>query len=210
MTDGWLEGSIGLVFLWLVIGGLGVPLPEDVALLAAGVLIQQGAVHPALALVVVLVGVLGGDAALFFLARRLGPAAYRRKLFQRILPPERRQRIEAAFDRYGGRLVFLARHVAGLRGAVFAMAGIHGMRPRRFLLWDAAAACVSIPLVVGLGYLGALHIDRVRAGIASARHYVLLAAAFAVLGYLAWRHVRKLRGPGPGTVGRRGPDRGRR
>jgi membrane protein DedA with SNARE-associated domain len=197
MSDGLLQGSIVLVFVWLAIGGLGVPLPEDAALLAAGVLVQRGAIHPALALLVVFVGVLGGDAVLFFAARRLGPAAYQRKLFRRVLPPERRARIEDSYNRYGGRLVFFARHVAGLRAAVFAMAGIHGMRPRRFLAWDAAAAALSVPLVVGLGYLGAAHMDRVRAGIASARHYLLLAAALCVLGYVTWRHVRKLRGAPP-------------
>lgn len=197
MSDGWLEGSIWFVVIWLMVGGLGVPLPEDVALLAAGALIQQGAVDPALAMPVVFAGVLGGDAGLFFLARRLGPAAYERRLFRRILPPERRSRIEEAFRRHGGRLVFFARHVAGLRGAVFAMAGIHRMRPSRFLLWDAVAACLSVPLVVGLGYFGALHVDRVRAGIARAHHWVLLAAALGGLGYLAWWHVRKLRGSRP-------------
>jgi membrane protein DedA with SNARE-associated domain len=197
MSEDWLSGSIVFVFAWLVIGGLGVPLPEDAALLAAGVLIQRDAVHPAVALVGVFAAVLGGDAMLFFLARRLGPAAYERRLFRRILPPERRARIDDAYHRYGGRLVFFARHVAGLRAAVFAMAGIHGMRPSRFLFWDAAAACLSIPLVVGLGYFGALHIDRVRAGIATASHYLLLAVALAVLGYLTWRHIRKLRGPRP-------------
>jgi membrane protein DedA with SNARE-associated domain len=193
----WLQGSIAFVFAWLVIGGLGVPLPEDIALLATGVLVQRGAVHPAVALPVVFAGVLAGDAMLFFLARRLGPAAYKRRLFQRLLPPERRRRIEELYRRHGGRLVFLARHVGGIRAAVFAMAGIHGMRASRFLLWDALSACLSVPLVVGLGYYGALHVDRVRAGIAAAHHLVLLAVALAALGFLTWRHVRKLRGPRP-------------
>jgi membrane protein DedA with SNARE-associated domain len=154
------------------------------------VLIQRGAVHPLVAIVVVLVGVLGGDSLLFFLGRRLGPAAYQRKLIQRALPPHRRAKIERAYEKYGGRLVFIARHVAGLRAAVFAMAGIHGMTPRRFLAWDAAAACISVPFVMGLGYFGAKHVDRMRAGIAEARHYALLAAAIAVLGFITWRHLR--------------------
>lgn len=185
-----LHGSILLVFAWLAIGSLGAPLPEDAALLAAGVLVQRGAVHPLVAVVVVLVGVLGGDSVLFFLGRRLGPAAYNRKLIQKALPPHRRAKIERAYEKYGGRLVFIARHVAGLRAAVFAMAGIHGMQPRRFLAWDAAAACISVPFVMGLGYFGAAHVDRMRAGIAEARHYVLLVAAVAILGFITWRHLR--------------------
>ena len=124
-----MHGSMALVFAWLLVGGLGVPLPEDAALLAAGVLIERGATNAVFAGAVVLFGVLLGDSILFFAARRLGPAAYDRKLIRRVLPPERRAKIESAYQRYGGRLVFFARHVAGLRAAVFAMAGIHGMKP---------------------------------------------------------------------------------
>lgn len=190
MNETLLHGSIVVVFAWLALGSIGLPLPEDAALLAAGVLVQRGAVHPLVAVAVVMIGVLGGDAVLFFAGRRLGPAAYQRKVFQKILPPERRIKIERAYERYGGRLVFLARHVAGLRAAVFAMAGIHGMRPRRFLAWDAAAACISIPFVMSLGYFGAAHVDRMRAGMALAHHYILLAVAVAVLAFITWRHVR--------------------
>jgi membrane protein DedA with SNARE-associated domain len=189
-----LQGSMVLVFLWLVIGGVGLPVPEDAALLAAGVLVHRGATGPVVAVALCFLGVLGGDAMLFYFARRLGPRAYERKLFRRILPPQRRAKIEEAYARYGGRLVFFARHVAGLRAAVFAMAGIHGMRPARFFAWDAAAACVSIPVVVGLGYVGSTHVDLVRHGIARAHHYILLALGCAGIAFLAWRHVRKLRG----------------
>lgn len=199
MTEHLMNGSMVFVFIWLAIGGLGVPVPEDAAILAAGVLIERGAVSPIVALLVVVLGVLGGDAVLFFAARRLGPAAYDRKLFQRLLPPARRAKVERAYDRYGGRLVFIARHVAGLRAAVFAMAGIHGMRPRRFLFWDALAAAVSIPFVMGLGYYGARHIEKMRAGMASAHHYILLAVAIIVLGFITWRHLHlraaRLRAP---------------
>jgi len=189
MSDALLHNSMALVFGWLIAGGLGAPLPEDAALLAAGVLIERGATNPFLGVGLVLVGVLCGDAILFFAARRLGPAAYQRKLFQRVLPPERRAKIERAYERWGGRLVFFARHVAGLRAAVFAMAGIHGMRPRRFFFWDALAACISIPFVISLGYFGSRHIDKMRAGLAAAHHYVLLAVALAVLAFITWRHV---------------------
>jgi membrane protein DedA with SNARE-associated domain len=184
-----LQGSIVFVFAWLAIGSLGAPLPEDAALLAAGILIERGATHWAVAVAVCFIGVLGGDALLFFLARRLGPAAYNRKLIKKALPPARRERIERAYKQYGGRLVFLARHVAGLRAAVFAMAGISGMRPRRFLFWDGLAACISIPFVMGLGYFGARHVARMRAGIAEVHHYILLILVVGALGFITWRHV---------------------
>lgn len=189
-----LGGSLVLVFVWLLAGSIGAPLPEDAALLGTGVLIHRDLVEPVLAMVVVFVGVLGGDAILFFTARRLGPAAYQRKLFQKILPPERRARLEHAFERHGGKLVFAGRHVAGLRAAVFAMAGINGMRPRRFLFWDALAACITVPLTVAVGYAGSAHVDRVRAGVARFEHYVLAVVVIALLGLWSWHHVRLLHG----------------
>ena len=197
MNEQLLQGSIMFVFIWLVIGGLGVPLPEDIAVISTGVLIERGLVHPVVAFVVLFVGVLGGDAGLFFLARRLGPAAYENKLIQRALPPERRAKIEHAYDTHGGKLVFFARHVAGLRGAVFAMAGIHRMDAKRFLLWDALAACISIPFSVALGYFGSAHVARIRADEAKVEHYILLIAAFALLGYIAWRNVHKFHASSP-------------
>jgi hypothetical protein len=44
--------------------------------------------------------------------------------------------------------------------------------------------------VMSLGYFGSAHVDRMRAGIATANHYLLLAVAIAVLGFITWRHVR--------------------
>src|SRR5690606_109372 len=119
-VDLLLHGSLILIFLWLLVGGMGVPVPEDIAVLSIGVLIHRGAVDPVLALAVGFVGVLGGDAILFQAARRLGPRALDRPLFQHVLPPARRARIEDLFRRHGGRLVFFARHVAGFRASVFA------------------------------------------------------------------------------------------
>jgi membrane protein DedA with SNARE-associated domain len=193
MSDLLLHGSMVLVFAWLVIGGLGLPLPEDVALLATGALIHYGSVAPAVALAVVYVGAITGDAMLFFLARRLGPAAYNRPVVRRLLPPARRLRIEDAYRKYGGRLIFFARHVAGLRAAAFTMAGIHGMQPRRFLFWDALAASISVPLVVGVGYLAAFHLDKVSAGVATARHYVVLVLIIGLIGYMTVHQVRPWR-----------------
>ncbi|HVK89348.1 MAG TPA: DedA family protein [Kofleriaceae bacterium] len=200
MDDATLHGSLVFVFAWLALGGLGAPLPEDAALLTTGVLIQHGTVRPEIALPVVLVGVLVGDAGLFFAARKLGRHAYDRKTFQRILPPARRARLEDAYRRYGGRMVFFARHVGGLRAAAFAMAGISGMRPTRFFFWDGLAACLSVPLMVAIGFYGATHVQRMRAGVATTEHYIAFAATLVAVVLLIWHHVRSLRVIPPDSV----------
>jgi membrane protein DedA with SNARE-associated domain len=182
MGDALLHGSMILVFVWLILGGLGAPLPEDLAVLTAGALVHHGQVSPVVAVCTVFLGVLGGDAMLFLIARRLGPAAYERRVFRRLLPERRRIRIEEAYRRHGGRIVFFARYMGVVRAAAFAMAGIHGMKPRRFLCWDALAATISLPLMLTLGYLGA--------GVGTVQHYAVLVAIVAVIGGLTWRRFR--------------------
>jgi len=187
------HGSLVFVFAWLAVGGLGAPLPEDVALLATGALIEQGAVNPVVAFITVMIAVLGGDAVLFFGARKLGVTALRRKPFSRLLPDARRAKLERAYARHGSLVVFVARNVAGVRAAAFAIAGISGMSPRKFLTCDAAAAMLGVPVMLWLGYKASQHADDLRAGIAMVQHVVLAAVLVAVAAYVVVSRRRSAR-----------------
>ncbi|MFP2930269.1 DedA family protein [Pyxidicoccus sp. 3LG] len=137
-----------------------------------------------------LAGVLCGDLALFLTARRLGPALYESRRLRGLLPPERRERLARLYARHGGRMVFGGRFMSVLRGAVFAMAAVQGMPVRHFLLWDGLALCVSVPVVVGLGYVFSHSVDRVAHGVGRVEHGLAIAAA---LGLAVMVSVRTLR-----------------
>jgi membrane protein DedA with SNARE-associated domain len=185
-----LHGSLILIFLWLVVGAVGVPLPEDLAVLTTGVLVHRGVVELPIAVAVIFAGALGGDTLLFMLARRVGPALYQRPTFRRLVPERRRARIEGAYQRHGGRLVFFARFIPGTRAAVFVMAAIHGMKLRRFLAYDALAACVGLPIVISLGYFASQHVAQMHHDLAIGRELALVILALGALVFVTWRHVR--------------------
>lgn len=204
MLEGALQymiehGSYLLIFGGLIAAGLGVPITEDVYLIASGVLAQRGIVWLPGIFAVCVVGVLIGDVLIFTIARRLGEAAYRGRFFARLMPPERRARVEALIERRGGLIVFGARFVAGIRMPVFAIAGVHRMGLARFLAWDAAALCLSAPIVFGLGYVFSGEVAAIVEGLASVRHYVLAAvigaAGVAIFGYAAVRCARGAKAP---------------
>jgi len=192
------HGSYLLLMAGLVAAGLGFPVTEDVYILAGGVLAQRGIVILWLVLPLLFAGVIIGDIMIFVIARRLGPAAYKRRIFAWLMPPERREKMDAIIERRGGLIVFGARFVAGLRMPVFAMAAVHGMPLARFLVWDIAAMILSIPLMFGLGWFFAGQIEAIAEGVATARHYILLGvvgvAALAIVGVLLARVVRKRSG----------------
>lgn len=197
---GWLShASLGLIFVGLVGAGLGVPLPEDLALLAAGALAHRTPLPLALVVAVCAAGVLLGDVVLFLGARRLGQAAFERPLFRRLLPPARRARLEVLFAKRGAALVFFARHLAGIRAPVFALAGIQGMPLARFVTFDVLGLCISAPVMVGLGYVFSSHLDELRAGVVRMEHAVVGAAVLGLCGYVLVVATRRLR------AGRRPP-----
>jgi len=61
------------VFAALAAAGVGVPIPEELTQLTTGALAHEGYLDLRIAIPVVWVGILTGDAMLFFLARRHGP-----------------------------------------------------------------------------------------------------------------------------------------
>src|SRR5688572_2505826 len=81
--------SYSLVFLILLACGFGIPIPEDITLIAAGVLSYYEAANVWAMIAVILAGVMVGDTTMFLLGKRYGLVLAQRKLVARILPEER-------------------------------------------------------------------------------------------------------------------------
>lgn len=140
-----------IVFGILVACGIGFPLPEDIPLIASGYLVWDGTMKGWATFCVTMAGVLLGDSALYFLGRNLGVRILESKA-QTLFPPHKIRRTRAYFRKYGDKIVFFARFVAGFRAVAFFMAGSLRMKYRRFMFLDGVAALVSVPLWIMLGY----------------------------------------------------------
>jgi len=141
------------LFVVLMLCGLGLPLPEDVALLAGGFLVHRGVTHYPITLAVSLVGVVAGDNSLFFLGRRFGTGLVRYFGINRPGTKVQIDRIHEFMNRHGHRAIFYARFLAGLRALIYLSAGSFGVTPGRFFLYDLLGALISVPIVVSIGYL---------------------------------------------------------
>jgi membrane protein DedA with SNARE-associated domain len=187
------HGSYALLFVALMAGGVGLPLPEDIVLLTGGTLAHLGVVKLPVVIGVCFAGVLSGDLLLFHTARRLGPRIYEKRWLKELLTPERRTRIGALYERFGGRVIFMGRYLFVLRVPIFALAAVHGVKTRTFLLWDALALSLSAPLLVTLGYLFSHSIGRVTAGVGHAEHVLAIVAVGALAAFILVRTLRARR-----------------
>jgi membrane protein DedA with SNARE-associated domain len=183
---------LGLLVV-LILCGMGLPIPEDVALLAGGFLVHRGIIRYPITLAVALVGVVAGDNSLFFLGRRFGTGLV---AYLGIGRPRSQRQIEWLTEfmrRHGHRAIFYARFVAGLRALVYLTAGSLGVSPSRFFLYDLAGAVVSVPIVVTLGYLFGNELEAALRYIGGIEKAVWLVAALS-LGVYAMRMLMFTRG----------------
>ncbi|MFT8243590.1 DedA family protein [Roseomonas sp. BN140053] len=130
---------------------LGAIIPATPMLLGIGALIGAGTLEPVPMLGSAIVGAILGDAVSYWGARAIGGRALRRRL-----PPKYRTtyaRGVLMFRRWGVAAIFIGRFFGPLRAMVPAIAGIVGMRERRFQAANIGSALVWAPAVLLPGYL---------------------------------------------------------
>lgn len=177
----------------LLICGLGVPLPEDITLIAAGILSALGSISMPGAIAAGLLGVLAGDAFLYTVGRIYGRRAFNLPIIRSIMTPRRITMAERKILRNSHFICFTARFLPGLRSPIFLMSGIMGVRPLVFYGLDGFAALISVPVWVFVGHWVGENLDMAMK--VAERVQLSFAAAVAVLfaGYFLFRRYRKRR-----------------
>jgi membrane protein DedA with SNARE-associated domain len=184
-------GILGVLFL----AGLGVPIPEELPILAAGALAHEQIIRWWIALPLCIVGVLSGDVVLYWVGHHWGERVLGWRIVRRVLSPAREERLKSAYRSHGVKIVFTARHVMGLRAAAFLTAGIAHIPFWKFLAVDAAASMLGVPTGFGLAYFFADRIEQIVADVHRVERWLMLLALVAIsalIAVLAYRRNREL------------------
>ena len=186
-----IEGAIayfsyGGLLVVLLLGSLGLPIPEEVPIVAAGMLSHQQVMRWWLALPTCIVGVFAGDVILYWAGRHWGDRVLDQPLIGRLLTRARLEQIQAGYRRRGVLIVFLARNVMGLRAAAFVGAGVGGLPFWKFAAADGAAIGYGVPLNFGLAYLFSRHLHAVLAEVHRVEGWIAL---LVVVGGGAWIYI---------------------
>ena len=174
----------------LAAAGLGVPISEDLTLLLGGALAARGVTHFWPTLFSGYFGVLFGDCLIQHWGRRIGPAAYHHQRVQKVLSPERQEKLRDHYARHGFLTVVVGRHTPMLRAPIFFLAGASGVPFWKFLLADALSAAFTVPVVVTLGYKFAEHLDDIRRSIHHVEWVIVAVVAVGAAAWFLWRRRR--------------------
>jgi membrane protein DedA with SNARE-associated domain len=136
----------------LILCGLGLPIPEDIVLIAAGALGEIDGRSWLEVSALMYAGVMTGDSMIFFSGRYLGRRLRSARWFQKFFPEQKQEKVEALFDKYDSWVLFVGRFLPGLRAPIFFTAGSAKIKFWKFFFFDGLAAIVSVPFFVWLGH----------------------------------------------------------
>jgi len=160
--------------LFLLLGTLGLPFPEEVILLLIGYLAGMGVVNVwlitpyASAVIIVL------DNGMYYAARRLGRGFIKKWGRYILVSSSNLKKIEEFIDRHGNKTIFFSRFLLGFRSTGILLAGITKMPWKSFLLWDTLSIMVFLPITVGLGYFMHLNLNRFLKNYQIVKHVIFM------------------------------------
>lgn len=170
----------------VVLGNIGLPVPEETILLVGGYLAAKGMLSLWGLIPTAIVSATGGDSLGYWLGSRAG----RRLLLQYgAALGVTRQRLfvaEQFFGRYGPWTVFLARFIGGLRFMAGPLAGALRMPFYRFLRYNLTGAVVYCSTMIYIAYFSAPFFDRVVHLVAMANWMLALLVLLMALGFVGW------------------------
>ena len=142
-----------LLFVWVLVEQLGLPLPATPILLAAGALSAEGRINFFLALFASMAGAVLADSTWFHVGRRYGHHVLRLLCKLSLEPTTCVRRTQDSFGRRGGGMLLFAKFVPGLGLLAPPVAGQNGMSLGPFLFFDAIGGGLWVTTLLLCGRL---------------------------------------------------------
>jgi membrane protein DedA with SNARE-associated domain/rhodanese-related sulfurtransferase len=182
-------------YLLLITGAFGAQalmfVPIVPMLIATGALVAHQQVRPVLAWTSIIVGVAAGDFLWYVIGRGSGRAILGRLCRIALEPSTCLRRAERLFGRYGAAALMFAKFVPGLSTVALPLAGAFGMRPRRFVAFDAVGVLLWTSAYMTVGYLSSAAIRTVGSRAPWAGRDWIVFAATALVTYAGVKAIRR-------------------
>jgi membrane protein DedA with SNARE-associated domain len=184
LTQGF--ASYVLVFLMLLAGAVGLPMPEDIALITGGILVSSGQSNLLLMSLVCYTGIIAGDLIIYRIGWIAGPTILRKRWARRYFSVHRIRSLRGNLEKRTFLTIMVARHLFYLRTATFLFCGAVRVSFIRFIVADAIAALITTPLMLGIGYVCGEHYREILSTVNEVKELFGL-AVILIAGYLLLR-----------------------
>jgi membrane protein DedA with SNARE-associated domain/membrane-associated phospholipid phosphatase len=176
-----------VVFVFVAIESLGIPLPGETVLVTAAALAALGHLSIWWVIAIAAAGGIVGDAAGYWIGRLGGLALLKRYGRFVHFDEHKLERVHSFFNRHGSKAVFFGRFIALLRTWAALLAGTAEMPYRVFTLYNVLGGITWATLFGTLGYVFGRSLPLLERYIGQASLAVVLLIALVVGLWLGWR-----------------------
>lgn len=189
-ADFLIRHGYALLFGWVLLEQMGLPIPAAPLLIAAGALARAGKMNLTFAMALALVAVILADLFWYSLGRYRGGRIL--KLLCRISlePDSCVRRTENLFVRHGVRSLLVAKFVPGLNTAAPSLAGVFRMPVRRFMIFDSLGAFLWVVTVTSLGLIFSDQLERIALRWGG---WLVAVLAGSLAAYVLWKFIQRRR-----------------
>ena len=179
-----------LLFGWVLLEQMGLPIPAVPLLIAAGALTRAGKMNLTFAVALAFIAVILADLFWYSLGRYRGGRIL--KLLCRISlePDSCVRRTENLFIRHGVRSLLVAKFIPGLNTAAPSLAGVFRMPLRRFLIFDSLGALFWVVTVTSLGLIFSEQLEQVALRWGG---WLVAVLAGSLAAYVLWKFIQRRR-----------------
>ena len=188
-----IKHGYSLLFGWVLVEQMGLPIPAIPLLIAAGALAGSGKIDLALAVSLALVAVILADLFWYSLGRYRGGRIL--KLLCRISlePDSCVRRTENLFVRHGAHSLLVAKFVPGLNTAAPSLAGIFRMPVRRFMIFDSLGGLFWVATFAGLGFIFSDQLEQIASHALRWGGWLVAVLAGSLAAYILWKYIQRRR-----------------
>jgi len=188
-----IDHGYTVLFIWIFAEQIGLPLPATPLLLAAGALAGQGELNFALCITVAVMASLASDTIWYQIGRVRGGKVLNFLCRVSLEPDSCVRKTETSFERNGARSLLIAKFVPGLNTMAPPLAGIIGMRLRRFLLFDALGALLYIGSAILIGFIFSDQFEAVAQYAERLGTWLLVVLVGGLAAYIGLKYVQRRR-----------------
>ena len=189
-ADFLIRHGYAVLFGWVLLEQMGLPIPAAPLLIAAGALARAGKMNLTLAVALAFIAVILADLFWYSLGRYRGGRIL--KLLCRISlePDSCVRRTENLFVRHGVLSLLVAKFVPGLNTAAPSLAGIFRMPLRRFMIFDSLGAFFWVVTVTSLGLIFSEQLEEIALRWGG---WLVAVLAGSLAAYVLWKFIQRRR-----------------
>lgn len=188
----------GAVVFIMLLSSFGLPLPEEVTILALGLIVYMGR-NPDLypppsnesmpvdltwAMIICFLSVFLSDYLVFYLGRIFGKNERILKMIHKFITPEAFEKTKQMIQGHSFWVPALFRFTPGVRFPGHFSCGMLGIKPWRFILTDGLAALLSVPTQV---FVFAYYGKTILSTIALVKQYILIIIVIAAIVFVIYK-----------------------